>query len=128
MKQGKSGGPTGVRSEMFKAADETGTMWMTDVCNVVVGDGIIPKDWRRSWMVNVYKEKGGALAIGLYRGIKLLEHATKVLERVNEGREKIVKIYNMQFGFKAGRSTSGWLLLTWRKRLIGCLGRWLGGH
>ena len=39
-------------------------------------------------MVNVYKEKGGALAFGSYRGIKLLEHATKVLERVIEGREK----------------------------------------
>ena len=57
MKQGKSDGPTGVRSEMLKAADETGTMWMTDVCNAVVGDGIIPEDWRRSWMVNVYKKR-----------------------------------------------------------------------
>ena len=40
MKQGKSGGPTGVVSEMLKAAGETGTMWMTDVCNAVVtGEG-----------------------------------------------------------------------------------------
>ena len=37
MKQGKSSDPTGVVSEMLKAADETGTMWMTDVCNAVVG-------------------------------------------------------------------------------------------
>ena len=50
-------------------------------------------------MVNVYK-------CGSYRGIKLLEHAMKVLERVIEGRlRKIVKIDNMQFGFMAGRST-----------------------
>ena len=28
MKQGKSGDPTGVMSEMPKAAGETGTMWM----------------------------------------------------------------------------------------------------
>ena len=26
-----------VQQEMLKAADETGTMWMTDVCNAVVG-------------------------------------------------------------------------------------------
>ena len=57
------------------------------MCNAVLGDGIIPEDWR-SWMVNVYKEKGDALAFGSYRSIKLLEHAMKVLERVIEGREK----------------------------------------
>ena len=54
-------------------------------------------------MVNVYKEKG----CGLYRGIKLLEHAVKVLERVIEGRvSEIVKIDSMQFGFMAGWSTT----------------------
>ena len=78
MKQGKSGGPTGVVSEMLKAAGETGTLWMTDVCNAVVKDGKIPEDWSKSWMVNVYKGKGDALACGSYRGIKLLEHAMKV--------------------------------------------------
>ena len=80
MKQGKSGGPTGVVSEMLKAAGETGILWMTDVCNAVMRDGKIPEDWSRSWMVNVYKGKGDALACGSYRGIKLLEHAMKVLE------------------------------------------------
>ena len=164
MKQGKSGGPTGVVSEMLKAAGETGTLWMTDVCKggarlcltearvpsfngekadlkptitsfymyfyiipffsplklgtraslrhvvchhlyAVVKDGKIPEDWSRSWMVNVYKGKGDALACGSYRGIKLLEHARKVLERVIEGRvvRKIVKIYSMEFGFMVGR-------------------------
>ena len=71
---------------MLKAAGETGTMWMTDVCNAVVRDGKIPEDWSRSWMTNVYKGKGDALTCGSYRGIKLLEHAMKVLERVTEGR------------------------------------------
>ena len=37
-------------------------------------------------MVNVYKGKGDALACGSYRGIKLLEHAMKVLERAIQGR------------------------------------------
>ena len=48
MKQDMSAGPTGVVSEMLKAAGETGTMWMTDVCNAVVRDGKIPEDWSRS--------------------------------------------------------------------------------
>ena len=56
-------------------------------------------------MVNVYKGKDDALTCGSYRGIKLVEHAMKVLERVIEGRvRKIVKIDNMQIGFMAGRS------------------------
>ena len=80
---------------------------MTDECNAVVRDGKIPEDWSRSWKVNVYKGKGDALTCGSYRGIKLLEHAMKVLERVIEGRvRKIVKVDNMQFGFMAGRSTT----------------------
>ena len=50
MKQGKSAGPMGVAAEMLKAAGETGTLSMTDVCNAVVKDGKIPEDWSRSWM------------------------------------------------------------------------------
>ena len=58
-------------------------------------------------MVNVYKGMGDALTCGSYRGIKLLEHAMKVLEKVIEGFvRKIVKIDSMQFGFMAGRSTT----------------------
>ena len=49
MKQGKSGGPTGVVSEMLKAAGETDTMWMTDVCNVIIGmEAVIQLPLKRS--------------------------------------------------------------------------------
>ena len=43
MKQGKSAGPMGVVAEMLKAAGETGTLWMTDMCNAVVKDGKVPE-------------------------------------------------------------------------------------
>ena len=55
MKRGELAGLTRVMSEMLKAAGETGTLWMNDVCNAVVKDGKIPEDWSRSWMVSVYK-------------------------------------------------------------------------
>ena len=32
---------------MLKAAGDEGTRWMTELCNAVVGDGKIPKDWSR---------------------------------------------------------------------------------
>ena len=56
--------------------------------------------------MNVYKGKGDALQCGSYRGIRLLEHALKVLERVIEARvRRIVKIDDMQFGFMPERGT-----------------------
>ena len=59
--------------------------------------------FQRSWLVNVYKGKGDALACGSYTEMKLVEHAMKALERVIERRVRnIVKIDNMQFGFMAG--------------------------
>ena len=107
LKLGKAVGPSGVVADMWKAAGDDGTRWMTELCNAVVRDGRIPKDWSRSWLVNVYKGKGDALACGSYRGIKLVEHAMKVLERVIERRVRnIVKIDNMQFGSVARRSTT----------------------
>ncbi len=50
--------------------------------------GKIPEDWSKSWMVSIYKGKGDALECNSYRGIKLLEHAMKVFERVIEARQR----------------------------------------
>ena len=105
MKLGKAAGPSGVVADILKAAGKDGTRWMTELCNAVVRDGKIPEDWSRSWLVNVYKGKGDALECGSYRGIKLVEHAMKILERVIERRVRnAVKIDSMQFGFMAGKA------------------------
>src|SRR5437867_649903 len=106
-KSDKAAGPSGVAADMLKAAGEAEVKWVTDICNEVVRSGVVPVDWRRSWMVNVYKGKGNALECGSYRGIKLLEHVLKVLERVIEARlRKTVKIDEMQFGFSPGKGTT----------------------
>src|SRR3954465_12643647 len=92
---------------MLKAAGGAGVKWGTDICNEVVRSGVVPADWRRSWMVNVYKGKGNALECSSYRGIKLLDHVLKVWERVFEARlRKTVKIDDMQFGFSPGKGTT----------------------
>jgi hypothetical protein len=65
-----------------------------------VRDGRISEDWTKSWMVKVYKSKRDALECGSYRGIKLLEHVMKILERVIDRRVRDkVKIDVKQFGF-----------------------------
>ena len=83
---------------MLKASGESGVRWMSGgyLLNAVVKKGNIPEDWSKSWMVSIYKGKGDALEYNSYRGIKLLEHAIKVFERVDD----------MQFGFRAGKSTT----------------------
>src|SRR2546425_3695487 len=99
-KSGKATGLSGVAADMLRAAGEPGVKYVTDICNEVVSSGVVPADWKRSWMVNVCKGKGNALECRSYRGIKLLEHVLKVLERVIEaGIRKIVKMDEMQFGF-----------------------------
>ena len=100
LKIGKAAGPTGVVSEMMKAAGGFGSRWMTDPINNIVKEGCIPDDWRKSILVPVYKGKGDPLVCGSYRAIKLLEQPMKVLERVLEKKIRCqVSIDNMQFGF-----------------------------
>ena len=44
---------------------------------------------------------------GAYRGVKLLEHAMKIVERVLENRIRgLVTIDDMQFGFMPGKGTN----------------------
>jgi len=60
-KVGKAAGPSGVVAEMLKASGSAGEQWVTDICNIFIKDSRIPDDWRRSWIVSVYKGKGDAL-------------------------------------------------------------------
>ena len=58
-------------------------------------------------MVTVYKRKGDALECGSYRGIKLLDHAMKICERVIEEKVRSrVCLDGMQFGFSRGKGTT----------------------
>ena len=147
-KSGKAAGSSGVVAEMLKASGDVGVRWVTELCNSIVREGKIPNDWRKSLMVKVYKGKGDALECGSYRGIKLLDHVMKVLERVVEKKVRNkVFINDMQFGFRPGKGTTdaifivrqvqerfleqkgicGWLLWTLRRRLTGYQGTLCGG-
>jgi hypothetical protein len=107
MKRDKAAGPSEVVAEMLKGSGESGIRWMTDLFNAIVREGKIPTDWCKSWIVSIYKGKGDAMECGSYRGIKLLEHVMKVLERVLESRLRgKVKIDDMQFGFSGGKGTT----------------------
>ena len=107
MKSGKAGGPTGLVSEMLNAAGQAGVKMMTEICNMVMSEGKIPRDWELSTLIPIYKGKGDSLECGSYRAIKLLEHGMKVLERLLERKlRERVNIDGMQFGFMPGKGTT----------------------
>ena len=78
--------------------------WILDLCNSIVKEGSIPEDWKSSVVLLIYKGKGDPMECGSYRGIKLLEHAMKVVERIFENRiRQQIEIDDMQFGFMEGK-------------------------
>ena len=104
MAKKKSPGISGVTTEMMLLGKSVSIDWLTDLCNNIIEEGVIPDDWKSSVLVPLYKGKGDPLDCGSYRGIKLLEHAMKVLERVLEKRvRKQICIDDMQFGFMPGK-------------------------
>ena len=104
---GKAGGPTAVVGDMFKAAGEVGVRWMTVLFNKVIDEGVMPQDWKISVLLPIFKGKGDPLTCGSYRGIKLLEHALKLFERVLAKRiRETVQVDEEQFGFMPGKGTT----------------------
>jgi len=113
------------------------------LCNGIVKEGSIPKDWKSNVLLPVYEGKGDPMECGSYRGIRLLEHAMKVVERILEHRiRQQTEIDDMQFGFIKGKGTTDAIFMArkdrcrrilhlkvrssilvlciWRKLLIGC--------
>jgi len=72
-----------------------------------VKEGCIPEDWKSSVVLPIYKGKGDPMKCGSCRGIRLLEHAMKVVERIFEHRIRLqIEIDDMQFGFMKGKGTT----------------------
>jgi len=78
-----------------------------DLCNGIVKEGSIPEDWKSSVVLPIYKGKGDPMECGSYRGIKLLEHAMKVVEKISEHRiRQQFEIDDMQLGFMKCKETT----------------------
>ena len=79
---------------------------MMDLCQRVMNNIGMPDEWKTSVIVPIFKEKGDVMNCGSYRGVKLLEHAIKIVERVPDRRIRtLVNLNEMQFGFKPGKGT-----------------------
>ena len=70
-------------------------------------EGCILEDWNSSVVPPFYRGEGDTMGCESYRGIKLLKHAMKVVERIFEYRIwQQVEINDMQFGFMKGKGTT----------------------
>ena len=106
MKVGKAAGPSEVSVEMIAASGEIGIGVMVELCQGVLDGRGMPDEWGLSAVVPIFKGKGDAMRCGAYRGVKLLEHAMKIVQKVLERRlRSMVKVDEMQFGFMPGKGT-----------------------
>ena len=105
MKAGNAAAPSEVSVEMIAASGEIGVV-VVELCQSVLDGRGMPDEWALSVVVPIFKGKGDAMSCGAYRGVKLLEHAMKIVEKVLERRmRRMVKVDEMQFGFMPGKGT-----------------------
>ena len=55
-----------------------------ELCQHVLDGRGIPYMWKTSVIVPMFKDEGGVMSCGSYRGVKLLELALKIVERILE--------------------------------------------
>ena len=107
MKSGKATGPSEVSVEMIVVSGEIGVKVMMELCQRVLDGRGMPYEWKTSVIVPIFKGKSDVMSCGSYRGVKLLEHAMKIVERVLERRMRTpVNLNKMQFGFMTGKETA----------------------
>jgi len=114
-KLGKAAEPSEVSTEMIIASGEIGVDVMMELClNVLDGKGK-PEQLKTSVVVPIFKGKGDVMSCGSYRGVKLLEHAMKIVERILERRIRlVVNLDEMQCGFMPEKGTTDALFVVRR--------------
>ena len=71
---------------MIVASDKIEVKVMMEQCHCVMDGREMPDEWKTSVIVSIFKGKGDLMCCGSYRGVKLLENAMKIVERVLEGQ------------------------------------------
>ena len=67
----------------------------------------MPDGWKTSVIVPIFKGMGDVLSCGSFRGVKLLEHVMKIVERILERQIRtLINLNKMQFGFMPGKGTA----------------------
>ena len=86
MKTGKATGPSEVSVEMIVGSGEIGVKVMMELCQRVLDGREMSDEWKTNVILPIFKRKGDVMSCGLYREVKLLAHAMKIVKRVLERR------------------------------------------
>ena len=112
MKLGKAAGPSEVNMDMIMASGKFGVGVLKKLCQRLLDGRDMPEEWKTSVVVSIFKGNGDVMDCGAYRGVKLLEHAMKIIERVLEKRIRVLaQVDDMQFGFMPGKGTTDALFI-----------------
>ena len=102
-------------AEMISVGGEVGICVMVELFQRVLDGKGMPDEWQTSALVPIFKEKGDIRNCNICKGVKLFEHAMKIVERVLARRiRELVIIDSMQFGFMPGRVTTDALFVVRR--------------
>ena len=106
MRSGMTTGSSKVSVKMIVANGEIGVKVMMEQCQRVLDGRGMPDEWKTSVIVPIFKGQGDVMSCGSYRGVKLLEHAMKIVERVLKRQIRtLINLNRMQFGFMPGKET-----------------------
>ena len=106
MKKGRAPGIDEMCVEMVMAAGESGISWTKRLLNTCMRLGKVPEEWRTGLIVPIWKKKGDVQDPGKYRGITLLSHIMKLLERILDVRIQKKVEQELGEGFKKSRGTT----------------------
>ncbi|XP_063593800.1 uncharacterized protein LOC134770746 [Penaeus indicus] len=109
MTSGKAPGPDAIPAEVFKMVGESIRNELTSLFQTMWNKQLLPKEFRDSTIVHIYKRKGSRQSCDNHRGISLLSIASKILARIllNCLLEHLEQghLPESQCGFRAGRGT-----------------------
>ena len=89
MKANKAPGPSGMTSDILKAAGESVVRHLVKVFQNIIMKEKWPRDFIISTTIPIYKVKGDPLQCNRYHGLRLLEHGMKLWEKILESRLRL---------------------------------------
>ncbi|EYC04025.1 hypothetical protein Y032_0090g2372 [Ancylostoma ceylanicum] len=100
MRVGRATGPDCVPVEVWKSLCEPCLNWLTKFVNNIARSARIPKVWRDSIILLIFKSEGDVMDVTNYKGIKLIAHTMEIYERLVDMRlREVVETASDQFGF-----------------------------
>ena len=111
----KASGPNSIPTDVLKLIKSNICYPLKEIMNLSFATGIYPTKLKEAKVIPIFKNKGDPLLISNYRPISLLSNLNKNFEKLVYKRlysflDRLNCIYEFQFGFRAGHSTSHALL------------------